>query len=205
MNENYDFKDFLTKEILSIKTELTVIKNIMKGSDSSITSSVVKTVSTEAIHVRKEISKKEFEDLLVNNLNDNVLYTLLDTECEKFYTIRNDVLIVAWCSTNNQTPLPANIKPPTEYLFNMRSCSDKSTMLEVKVSLSEKVIPLEKMKDATSVLHGMLTKRDKRDKDSIAEKDDILRKGFREFIGSAWAELEFKYHGKVCFHFSCSL
>ena len=111
----------------------------MKGSDSSITSSVVKTVSTEAIHVRKEISKKEFEDLLVNNLNDNVLYTLLGTECEKFYTIRNDVLIVAWCSTNNQTPLPANIKPPTEYLFNMRSCSDKSTMLEVKVSLSEKV------------------------------------------------------------------
>ena len=181
MNENYDFKDFIAKELLSIKTELTVLKNIIKGSDSSITSSVVRTV-TEAIHLKKEISKKEFEDLLVNNLNDNVLYTLLDTECEKFYTIRNDVLIVAWCSTNNQTPLPANIQPPTEYLFNMRSCSDKSTMLEVKVSLSEKVIPLEKMKDATLVLHGMLTKRDKRDKDSIAEKVDILRK--KVFVNS---------------------
>jgi hypothetical protein len=207
MNEIDDFKDFITKEFLSIKTELNLLKNTIKGSDSSITSSVRTSTVTEAVHVKKEISKKEFEDLVVNNLNDNVLYDLLETNCEKFYTIRNDVLIVAWCSSNNQILLP---KPPTDHLFNMRSCSDKSTMLEVKVS-SETFIPLEKMKDSIFVLHGMLLKRDKRVLDyTVTEKDKdsfntILRKGFLEFIGSAWDALKFKYHGKVIFHFSCSL
>lgn len=203
---NDDFKDFIAKEFQSIKTDLTFLKNVInviKGSDSSITSSVVRTSTsvTEAVHVKKEISKKEFEDLLVNNLNDNFLYNLLETDCEKFYTLRNDVLIVAWCSSNNQILLPANIKTPTDHLFNMRSCSDKSKMmLEVIVS-SETVIPLEKMKESIFVLHGMLSKRDKRNKDStVIEKDNlnsILRKGFLEFIGSAWDALKFKYHGKA--------
>ena len=210
MNEIDAFKDFIKKEFLSIKTELSLLTNTIKGSDSSITSSVVRTSTvTEAVHVKKEISKKEFEDLLVNNLNDNFLYNLLETDCEKFYTLRNDVLIVAWCSSNNQILLPANLKNPTDHLFNMRSCSDKSKMLEVKVS-SETVIPLEKMKESIFVLHGMLSKRDKRNKDStVIEKDNlnsILRKGFLEFIGSAWDALKFKYHGKAgIFHFSCSL
>lgn len=204
MNEIEDFKDFITKEFLSIKKELCLLTNTIKGSDSSITSSVVRTSTsvTEAVHVKKEISKKEFEDLLVNNLNDNFLHNLLETDCEKFYTLRNDVLIVAWCSSNNQILLPANMKTPTDYLFKMRSCSDKSNnkMLEVKVS-SETVIPLEKMKESIFVLHGMLSKRDKRNKDStVIEKDNlnsILRKGFLEFIGSAWDALKFKYVGVV--------
>ena len=89
MNEIEDFKDFITKEFLSIKKELCLLTNTIKGSDSSITSSVVRTSTsvTEAVHVKKEISKKEFEDLLVNNLNDNFLYNLLETDCEKFYTL----------------------------------------------------------------------------------------------------------------------
>jgi hypothetical protein len=202
---NNEFQTFITNQLLSINTgmlsmntEISVLKDILKKPEP------VPVISTG----KKILSKKEFEDLLVNNLGDNVLYDLLETVCQEYHKVRKEVLIVAWCESNNETPFPTNLKCPTEHLLNMRKASDESLMIAAKVSLNEDSIPQFKIKDTSFVLHSMLTKRGKRGKDSTVVKDkleSLLRKGFLEFIGSAWDSLNFKYHGKVvyyCFAFS---
>ena len=204
---NDEFQTFITNQLLSINTgmrsmntDISFLKDILKKPDSSI---------VPVMSIGKVISKKAFEDLLANNLGDNVLYDLLQTVCQEYHKVRKEVLIVAWCESNNQTPFPINSKCPTEHLLNMRKASDESLMIAAKVSLNEDSIPQVKIKDTSFVLHSMLTKRGKRGKDSTVEKDkldSLLRKGFLEFIVSAWDSLNFKYHhGKVvyyCFAFS---
>ena len=205
---NDEFQTFITNQLLSINTgmrsmntEISVLKDILKKPEPSI----VPVMSTGKVI----LSKKDFEDLLVNNLGDNVLYDLLETFCQEYHKVRKEVLIVAWCESNNETPFPINSLCPTEHLLNMRKASDESLMIAAKVSLNEDSIPQVKIKDTFFVLHSMLTKRGKRGKDSTVEKDkldSLMRKGFLEFIGSAWDSLNFKYHGKVVYYcFALSL
>ena len=205
MNEHEEFKIFIKDQLLAIShgmvsmnTEISCLKDILKKTDSSLVESTGK--------VGKVVTKNEFEDLLFNNLNDNVLCNQLETACAEYHKLRKEVLIVAWCESNNETPFPTNLHQhqPTEHLFSMRKICDNSLMIEVKVSLNEETIPQEKLKDTSIVVHAMLKKRVKRGKDSIVESDksdSSLRKGFLEFIGSAWDSLNFKYHGKVILFF----
>jgi len=189
-----NFCDKLSKRFDSLQSEVGELRELVVSRKSSIPPTVQVN--------KKEITKKEYEDQVIKNLNDDVLYEILKKTCEVYYKVRKEVLIVALCASSKQQHI-SDIEYSTNSLLKMKSGSHQSKNLDIKVALNNNYsIPQEKINETIKVIRGMLCRRTKRKANEVVIRDavnDQYRSEFLEFITQAWGELAFTYLGKVFF------